>query len=421
MGTKAVWIRPNITFECNRHCPHCYVRTVRKDIRGTTMDINTVDQLIKKYREHVEKYGSSKYSSLRFLGGEPLLELEKVKYMINRFKIITPDIEFGIFTNSLLVDTKLAEWCRDNKVWIHVSLNDLSFETYNEKLKLLYDVGCPSHPYVVLTERNLNHLKEIFAITWKFTDRCQTKHEYGKIDDKSLTLYDEKVYEAVKYCLDTDKIFNPQFFYEQMPVYWIKEFRHMCGTRYFVIDPNGSVAWCFCRNDSIGNIWDEDFDFIENMKKFNPPEFHYKMVPECQDCEVKLICGGGCPIQRHYKWGRYDKPTPFCETNKKTLPLMIEMRDRWLVDNPHPYPELIGTLCAGEPTKPNRSMVKKWWNSIGLEMQQKVSKSAGLFMWFHFKKFEYLTKDYQEALEGYYAREVWVDPYELPQEAKEMA
>ena len=94
------------------------------------------------------------------------------------------------------------------------------------------------------------------------------------------------------------------------------------GTTLISVAADGKVYPCaglhedeFCagsiREQPMEIIWKESevFKKIRSMSILD--------IPECKDCELKFICGGGCHVDRHYAYGRLDIPTPNCKAQQE--------------------------------------------------------------------------------------------------------
>lgn len=307
------------------------------------MTREVIDAMFERYKEHLQTRGPSKYNQLIILGGEPLLHMNRVKYMVTLFQSASCVPSVVLDTNTVLLDREIAGWCLEKNVYLQISVNDLPVKYFENKMKILSKVGCNWRVSMVLTEQNLNRLQVLLEKIYNYTDRANMRHQYGNRNPNYHLLYETKILEAYRWLLDTNRIFNPERFFESMSVTWRKgeAYRHACGVCNFPIDPDGNVGWCPRHDDFIGNVLDPEFDFCSAMENAALPKLHYEGIPECEDCEFKMMCGGGCPslkLMEQYMMEeikklpgtmkRIYKPSPFCSTNKKVLPLLLEMKHR---------------------------------------------------------------------------------------------
>lgn len=327
MPKNSIWVRVNLTNECNQHCSHCYLK-MRKDLK-TTMTNKTIQQLTDVFEKHTTKLPST-YNSLRFLGGEPTLYPNKIKKLSENFLKVDPNVKIDLFTNGKILNKNFLKWCSTNNIFINLSVNACSLDQLNYRMKKLKKYNCDFLVFVVLIEKNLNYLKKIFELVYKYTDKISIRYERSIFTKDRLYKYSKIIPDTIQWCLDKNMIFYPEFLYEQLYLSQPKDkFYHMCGTRLFVIDPNGDVKICFINDVIIGNIFDKNFDFMTNMKNHDHPVYHYEGIPECESCEFKRICGGGCPEQKQLAYNKTNTISPFCSLHKKIIPLVLKMKERY--------------------------------------------------------------------------------------------
>jgi radical SAM protein with 4Fe4S-binding SPASM domain len=104
----------------------------------------------------------------------------------------------------------------------------------------------------------------------------------------------------------------------------IKQRIDLCeaGCSVVSVAADGNVYPCaglhedeFCagniREQPLENIWRES-EVLTQFKSFSVLN-----IPECKDCKLKFICGGGCHVDRYYAYERLDAPTPECNVQQK--------------------------------------------------------------------------------------------------------
>jgi radical SAM protein with 4Fe4S-binding SPASM domain len=329
---KTIWVNAAITFDCNKSCEFCYVDN--RQIRGP-MSQKVLDELLQKYEEHVEKYGFSEHNIIVAVGGEPLLYEEIVKEYFTKIKEITPDVKFrDIFTNGLLLTEDFVKWTKNERIVITLSCDDTSSGIVEDRMKLISKHRRYAVHSIALSYENMYRLNELIDLSFKYKLQPRLRHIYtGCLDQNYIETYDKIVTESMQRILDKGYLFYPHFLYEMTGPFWDRPyFAHPCGSQYFVVDPDGKVRVCPAKQDSIGSIFDDNFEFIRNIKCSNFPSFKPDGIEECQSCEFKVLCGGGCLVTKIFKYGTHLKPSPFCKTFKKVFPMVIEMKNRW-IDN----------------------------------------------------------------------------------------
>lgn len=110
-------IRFNLTSQCNIRCEYCYV-DFKNDKLDFSLAKNIVDYLVlKEWNEKI----------ISFFGGEPMLEFENLKniveYAKKKFEEKNKQISFKVATNFLLMNEEKMNFLRENNFEIHISMN----------------------------------------------------------------------------------------------------------------------------------------------------------------------------------------------------------------------------------------------------------------------------------------------------------
>ncbi len=130
-----------VTTNCNLKCKYCYEGN---DKDGQSMDKDTVQKSIEYM---MTQYTEQEDSSLivQFHGGEPLINLELIKYTIEeleeKFKQNRNNLHFGITTNGILLNRKISEYLCE-KMTYDFSISIDGNESSNDKNRItLADEG----------------------------------------------------------------------------------------------------------------------------------------------------------------------------------------------------------------------------------------------------------------------------------------
>ena len=108
-----------LTNDCNLNCKYCYVK--RDTIR--TIDIETPKKAI---CDMIMDYPPESWSyNLCFMGGEPLLEFEKIRNICEWIWTTYPDIDIQISspTNGTVLNENMRGWLRENRMRFSLSLS----------------------------------------------------------------------------------------------------------------------------------------------------------------------------------------------------------------------------------------------------------------------------------------------------------
>lgn len=123
------------SLRCNSNCSYCQVS--KKDLNDVSYDMTqkTAKRVVEKIFE-----SPSKHIKIEFQGGEPLLNFDIIKYIIERAEWINiykkKNLEFVICTNLTLINKKMLKWLKGHRVYISTSIDGP---------KTLHNINRPMH------------------------------------------------------------------------------------------------------------------------------------------------------------------------------------------------------------------------------------------------------------------------------------
>ncbi len=304
------------TLACNMSCPYCY-----ESKSNTFMKEETANQIINWVDKNLT---GKKTLSVNWFGGEPLLRLNIIEYLSQRFMSLCKkhNIEYkaGITTNGYLLDTKAIQTLehynvfdiqvtfdgnkKSHDVAKHLANGDGSYDRIVSNISnycIISKSHLPLRIRVNLSDNNydtisvlLNDLPDVVrehssiffrwlysneSSGWKeFSKEKQSKEAYKGIFSL-LKLAHDKGYHIENRCESEDFCFceadNPGF---------------------YTIDPLGNIYLCvhdYKPDFSIGNVFEgisptklSEFYSFRNVSVLNDTE--------CMNCKVLPICNGGC-------------------------------------------------------------------------------------------------------------------------------
>ncbi len=305
------------TSRCNLDCTYCYEKKYNH-----TMDEKTKEALL-EFAE--ERMYTVKTLDVTWYGGEPLLELDTIVDLSERFKALAEkhgaSYSAGIITNGTLLTKKTAEILRDqcdirfcqvtldgppeihNKRRPFISDKGDSFTTIISNIKEVADIlninirANIDYDNVekineLLDILEQNGLKDKLNIHLGLTEPLGVKSQCPDtvskcLDDEAMPEIQVDFYKAA-----TDRGFSPQFYLVPSNVYGL------CAAEFvnaYVIEPNGDVQKCWVTvgdsEERVGNVF-EGIPVSSKLQKwigFNPLE-----IEECKECKVLPLCWGNC-------------------------------------------------------------------------------------------------------------------------------
>lgn len=320
-------LRP--TLGCNLACDYCLANAKNNDCRIMSKEIAELS--IRKFMESTE----SNFIQLEFNGGEPFLGFDLIKYAVNiakqeavKYNKIIRKI--GIQTNGTLLDDEKINWCKNEKIWLGISV-DGDETIHNLHRKFPNNKGS----YEIIM-KNLNKIEDSFGVisviysskeymnVLKFMVNNKIKNfrfdtlanlEKAKLTNSLNGTYREHALNhisAFKKILDLNKGINErsEMFFDDSITYYIMRLLGMeammcqkspCGAGriQIAINPNGDILPCILLGDNfvIGNISENRSitEILENSelnKKVRNATVDF--FNKCKNCFWKSFCGGGC-------------------------------------------------------------------------------------------------------------------------------
>lgn len=150
-----MWSMFWVTTKCNMKCKYCYEG---EEKAGKIMSEKIADKAIKYTLERYEKLNVDVPLIVGFHGGEPLLQFELIKYIIekfkNHFKNSSKKIYFSMTTNGVLLNEEISEYISRNIKMLSISF-DGTKETHDTNRLLINGKGT----YDIVSEKFVNLLK----------------------------------------------------------------------------------------------------------------------------------------------------------------------------------------------------------------------------------------------------------------------
>ena len=347
----------NIAHDCQLRCKYCFASTGDFGKGRKLMSFETGKHAIDFL---LEKSGDRQNLELDFFGGEPLMNFNVVKQVVeyarSREKEYGKHFRFTITTNGLLLDDDKIDFI--NREMSNVVLSIDGRKEVNDYFRVLpngqgcYDIILPKYKKLVegrgdkeyyvrgtFTKKNLDFSNDVFALYDAGFDQISVEPVVGDSDEYALT---EKELPAVfkEYEILAQKIIDNEktgkkfnFFHfmldlDQGPCA-IKRLRGCgCGNDYVAITPDGDIFPChqFVGIDEykMGNIDEGTFNY---EMKADFAKAHVYSKPECRKCWAKFYCSGGCNANNYQYMGDIRTAHKLsCQLEKKRLECAIMMK-----------------------------------------------------------------------------------------------
>ena len=345
----------HVAHTCNLNCSYCFASQGKyhgdRAIMSFEVGKRALDFL-------VENSGTRRNLEVDFFGGEPLMNWDVVKQLVEYARSIEQEkgknFRFTLTTNGVLIDDDVIEFANKEMSNVVLSLDgrkeihDLtrvdyagngSYEKIVPKFQELVKSRNGQNYYMrgTFTHANPDFTKDVFHMAdLGFTELSMEPVVSAPDDPAALTPADLEVVKEQYEILAKDMIRREQegkpiTFYHYMldltegPCIYKRISGCGSGTEYMAVTPWGDLYPChqFVGEEEykLGNIWDGvTNDALRN--EFRACNAYAR--PECQDCWAKLYCSGGCAANAYHATGTirgiYE---PGCELFRKRIECAI--------------------------------------------------------------------------------------------------
>lgn len=346
-------LRLDLTENCNLDCTYCYEKVTMNSIKE-----NMSWEIAKKAIDEfyiILVNNNTKNCSVRFFGGEPLLQLDLLiqclDYCNNLFTKRDIVVEYLLNTNGTLLTREICELLKKYNVHVILSLDGIgsvndehrkfkngvgSFDIINTKVDYLYQERCSFTYTVVCTDQNYKDLKNLIDY---IADKGKLYGIESYISINTLRICSRKgivdisVEEQVNYIMEAIK------YAETSGVRISSGSIHMCF-RHFIdkninnrycagigselcIHPNGDICACTGNQTKIGDIFNIDH-LLKSKKYLDIAMRDYRENSECVACEIKTYCSGGCYAEYLSSDGKESNTNRGCELEIKLFKELIK-------------------------------------------------------------------------------------------------
>ena len=347
----------NVSHMCNMTCTYCFAGDGEYNAQGL-MSFETGKRAIDFL---VENSGNHKRLDIDFFGGEPLLNWDVVKDIVNYTRkneaTWNKFFRFTLTTNGLLIDDDVISFTEQHMYNVVLSLdgrrevNDNmrcllggggSYDKVLPKFKKLVEARGGKDYYIrgTFTRKNLDFSNDILHLADLGFSELSMEPVVADPDlDYALKISDlPKIFEQYELLanemLKREKQGRGFRFYHFM----LELLRGPCvhkrlagcgvGCEYLAVTPQGELFAC---HQFIGNnefLMGDIFNGIDNLKlreKFIRRNIY--SMPECNSCWAKMYCSGGCAANAYNDSGSVLGVHKLgCEMFKKRIECAVMMK-----------------------------------------------------------------------------------------------
>ena len=345
----------HIAHTCNLNCSYCFASQGNYHGDRAVMSFETGKRALDFL---IENSGSRRNLEVDFFGGEPLMNFEVVKKLVEYARSIEKEknknFRFTLTTNGILIDDDVIDFANREMSNVVLSLDGRkeihdrfrvdyagngSWEKIVPKFQKLVKERGGKNYYMrgTFTHANPDFLEDIKTmLDLGFTELSMEPVVCAPGDPSELTEADLPVvldqYEKLAVLMiEYDKKGTPFTFYHYMidledgPCIYKRISGCGSGTEYMAVTPWGDLYPChqFVGEDDfkLGDIWNgvNNTDVQQSFAECN-----VYARPECRDCWAKLYCSGGCAANAYHSTGSVKGVYKYgCELFRKRMECAI--------------------------------------------------------------------------------------------------
>ena len=341
-----------LTSACNFKCKYCFVKTRMKKPDNTYMTKEIAEKGLLLLKRNLNNEHETR---IIFYGGEPLLNFEVMKYVVERVKELDMNISYTVMTNGSIVNSEIMDFLKENKFSVGVSIDGLedtndemridenekgTFNLINSTIATFIENGVNINFSCTISKHNMNKLDEIIAIADKY--KIKSLGYNLPSENENIVLTEDEKQEIVRNLMKAeDIIFDKRIYEDRIILRRLKSFiektvffKDCAGYgQQIAITPTGQVGVCHALwPDEVNNVknvyFDIDVNYSELVKEhpywiewFNRTSFN---MPACWNCEAISMCGGGCAKKPFLHTGNiWDIDTDICMLMKEAVPWTV--------------------------------------------------------------------------------------------------
>lgn len=341
----------HIAHDCNIRCKYCFAS--QGDFKGDRSLMSA--EVGKKAIDFlIENSINRKNLEVDFFGGEPLMNFETVKEIVDygrkEEKKHNKNIRFTMTTNGVLLNDENMKYINENMYNVVLSIDGRKEVNDNMRYSIngqgTYDIIVPKllkmaemreqkNYYVrgTFTRENLDFAKDVLHLAdlgFKSTSMepvvAEAHHEYAIKEEDLSTVYQQYELLAKEYVKRIKEGKGFDFFHfmidlNQGPCVIKRVSGCGAGAEYLAITPEGDIYPChqFVGNEDfkIGSIMNDTLS-TSLYNEFSNAHIYNK--DKCTKCWAKFYCSGGCHANAYnFNNNIYEPYDIGCEMEKKRI------------------------------------------------------------------------------------------------------
>lgn len=354
MSTTPIPLGPSIafmpTFDCNLRCIYCYARGGEDKVM---LSLTTAEYAIDWIAGKTSNPRTVPLTIYFVGGGEPFMNFWMMDNICRYARQRFADIEIVVVSNGAH-GQKQRQWLIENKANTRISFDGVMhvknrpLATYapsdaivEQTIKELIAAGVPLTVQLTITRegvtRMIESIERIASLGVRYIKIEPVHNSVLSRGEQSLVPNLEEFVEmfisALRWIVEHElsvKIDN-SFISRPTSGYY-------CGAgegSNITVTPTGLITSCLevARMDDVyadtmiyGHCTEDGHVVIDRDKRQFLDRLHWRNYPNCPDCNLKLICGGGCPMQGGWDNDDLLNPSAYtCHAHQMLLPRIFAL------------------------------------------------------------------------------------------------
>ncbi len=341
----SAWL--HTTDRCNLRCDYCYLPHAQVDMSPATGRA-AIEAIFRSASAH--NYRAVK---IKYAGGEPLLRfsfiVELQRYAQSLAQQHGVELDSVILSNGALLTSEMVETMQASGLRLMISLDGLddahnthrrfpdgrgSFEAVARAIDLALANDLAPDISITISRRNAAGLPDVmawvlerdlpFSLNFYRENAISMVHTNLRMEEDRIISGMLAAYKVIEANLPRRSLLASLADRANLSAPHL----HTCsaGRDYLVFDAQGRVAKCQMEmTHPVTDCHDPDpLDAVRN-NAIGLQNLKADDKTECQECEWRYWCGGGCPLETYRVAGRYDVKSPNCSIYKALYPEVVRL------------------------------------------------------------------------------------------------
>jgi uncharacterized protein len=343
--TLIAWL--HVTQACNLRCSYCYL-----DAAPEGMSPEVGDRALEAVFHSAVKHHLSEIR-LKYAGGEPTLAFPLIVRLhcqaIRLAKERALELDGVVISNGVHVTQEMLETMQTLGLRLVISLDGLgayhdcqrrfangtgSFAAVSQTIDRALSLGLVPDISVTVTGRSLPGLPELmqwllerdlpFGLELYRGNGVSAFQEDLRLDQTLAVETMRTVFRVIESNLPRRSLLASLV--DRTNLAWPHTRACSAGTNYLVIDTQGHVAKCQMDiGCTVTDIYADDPLADIRADQTGIHNLPVDEKKECQECEWRYWCAGGCPLEAYRATGRWDTRSPQCSIYRALFPEVLRL------------------------------------------------------------------------------------------------